>query len=225
MVTVKDGATQFEHTIELYEARGTRSDRVLWATHELGLEDKVTLHTYSFSDDASNLKALNPMKQVPTMVLTAPDGSKITASESAGSVATLAEACGRLTPAVDNVFGRSQYYRMLSFAASEVDNAVTTVFFNFKYAIEKQPEREAEARKKFDEKVSKVIEEILDNNGSPVEWICEPYHEGFTAADIVLGWSLWLGSMVGMLEGKPVLQAYLDRLTQREAWMKIRAKK
>lgn len=80
-----------------------------------------------------------------------------------------------MAPSVDNVFGRSQYHRMMSFATSELDNAVTAVSFNVRFYNGKEIEKEKAARKTFDDKVAKVLEHILENDGNPVEWICEPH--------------------------------------------------
>lgn len=208
---VKQGS-DFNFDIELYEFRMSRSDRALRAVYELGLEEHMMLEHVSSKFAApdptdpkyhnlTEMKKHNAMVQVPTMVLTAADGRQITNNESC--------AMTHLAPSVDNVFGRSQYYRMMSFAASELDNAVTALFFNVRFYNGKEMDKENAARKTFDDKVAKLLERILDNDGCPVQWICEPYYQGFTAADIVVGWALWIVDAVDMHEGHPVLKDYL----------------
>lgn len=133
---VKENKSAFNYKVELYEARGTRSDRPLWAIFELGLEDHLTLKSLSLNPEESNpehvseLRRLNPMVQFPTMVLTAPDSGQQVCTESTAMVHLLAEMCDRLQPAAGNVFARAQYYRVMTFAACDLDSAVTTVFLN-----------------------------------------------------------------------------------------------
>lgn len=63
---------------------------------------------------------------------------------------------------------------------------------------------------------------MLHNGGAPVTWICEPHHKGFTAADVAVGFGLWVGDSLGVLKAHPVLKEYLQRCTGRAAWIKVR---
>lgn len=70
-------------------------------------------------------------------------------------------------------FGRTQYFRMLAFAASEIDNAVTIVLFKQYFVAVKDEEKEVAARKNFDDKVAVVLEHVLNSDGTVA--LCSGY--------------------------------------------------
>lgn len=70
------------------------------------------------------------------------------------------------------------------------------------------------ARKQFVDKVVPTLEKLL--GAEDVDHVCEPYHKGFTTADVMVTYSCWWADQYGLLEGSPVLQGYLKRMTSRE---------
>lgn len=70
------------------------------------------------------------------------------------------------------------------------------------------------ARMQFVEKIVPTLESVLKTTAS---YLCEPYHQGFTTADIVVGYSLyWAQAKYGLLDNTPILREYLQRLMGRE---------
>lgn len=79
------------------------------------------------------------------------------------------------------------------------------------------------ARKQFLQKVVPTLEEVL---GKGARYLCEPYHEGFTTADVMVGYSLfWAQERYGLLENSPVLREYMQRLVEREQFRRALALK
>lgn len=219
-----------EVNMTLYQTPGSRSDRALWAIRELGLCDKLTLKKIDIlraDNHTDEYKEKNIMRQVPTLVFADPtNGTKHTMTESAAIALFLAENSGSsLQPAVSNSLARAQYYRIASLAATSVDTIVYTVFFNEVIAPEsmRNPNAAAKARTDFAEKPLKAIEAIFSNKDSdvPVEYICEPYHKGFTIADVILGQILLVADKLGLLDNSPLVKAYADRLRERPMYKNL----
>ncbi len=211
--------------IEVYHAAPSRSDRVIWAIYELGLEDSTTIHDVSLragDHRKDELKELNPIMQVPTMVLTDGKGQKRVVTESCVIPAVLSEICDdRLSPPRTDVLSRATYHRVNAMVGANIDLMVTAVMWNEKVGPEelRRPEAAAKGRADFKAKGAVVLNQMLGDN----QYICGPDHDEFTMADISLAWILFLADKCDMLDEEPKLKAYLDRCLERPSWQKLRS--
>ncbi len=168
------------------------------------------------------MRRLNPLLQVPVMVLTDAKGKQHTMTESCAIAALLSEMCDdKLAPAKDDIFSRTTYHRAIMVAAASIDSMVEDVLINECMDIpgfEKDVVAAMKGRADFKEKGVLAIKQMLGDS----QYICGPDHDEFTMADVVLGWILWLAEKCDMLEEEPVLKAYLRRCLDRPAWKKVR---
>ncbi len=206
--------------IEVFHTPPTRSHRVLWAINELGLQDSTTVHSidlFAGEHQAEKMKKLNPLMQVPIVILTDSEGRKRTVTESCAIPAILSELCDdKLSPPRTDVLSRSTYHRVNVMCAANLDFMISKVMWNEKVAPEESRDLEAAAkgREEFKSKGVVVIKQILGDN----QFICGPDHDEFTMADVSLAWLLQLADQCNMLEEEPVLKGYLNRCLERPAW-------
>lgn len=208
----------------------TRSDRVLWAIHELGLQNKLKLKEidlYKGEQLAPDFVSMNQLSEVPVLILTeAETGKKHAMTESCTIPHFLAEKTeSDLLPPICNSFARAQYFRIIGLTCSTIDTLISTIVFNeFVAQDSKDLKAAARAREDFANKPAKALNEIFASKDAdePVQYILEPYHKGFTIADIVLGNILIISEIVNLLDDYPYLQAYVNRLKQRPAYQSMR---
>ena len=194
--------------ITLYHAANTRSLRVLWLLNELGLE--FELKTLPFTPDALNDPAylkLNPFARVPALV----DGH--TGLFESGAIleyllATYGD--GRLMPDTDSAqYG--VYLQWFHFAEATLMPPLSAIAQHtvIRPEDERIPAVAEDGAKKVAEMLA-VIEDTLSD---------KPYLLGdkFTAADIMMGYSLHLANLFGILPNFPNLTAYWTRLQDRDA--------
>lgn len=209
--------------IEVFHSPETRSDRVLWAVNELGLEDVTTvksLDIFKGEQYSEEYRALNPLMQIPVVVLTDVEGRKREVTESCIIPAILSEACdNKLAPPKNDILSRATYHRVNTLCAANIDQMIASVVWNEKYAPEGTKDMKAAARGRADFKTKGVVvvENILGEN----DYICGPYHDEFTMADISLAWILHLANEFDMLEGHLTVKAYVERCMKRPAWRKV----
>lgn len=124
-----------------------------------------------------------------------------------------------LKPPTSNIGAYAVYTRFLHFAAGSMDPLLWDIRRNeVLLPKEKRLTQVAnKARREFKTKVIPVLMERL--NKDDVEFLCEPEWNGLTAADVVVGYSLyWANAVGGLLEDNQVLQTYLKRLMDMEAF-------
>eukprot|EP00171_Calliarthron_tuberculosum_P000943 IDg943t1 len=222
----------FGMDMELFYLPKSRSDRASWTIHELGIADQVSLKKLNVlkgEQNDSDFKAKNPMGQVPTLILACPKtGKKHVMTESAAIAQFLVESTeSDLQPKPCNTLARAQYFRVASLAATSIDTMVYTVLLNelLLPAEKRDMKAAAKARVDFVEKPLKTLESIfaVEEGEEPVEYICEPFHKGFTAADIILGQILSHADDLDMLATSPVVKAYVSRLRERPAFKNMHA--
>jgi len=209
--------------IDVYHAAPSRSDRVIWAINELGLEDCTTTHDVSImagDHKKAEIKELNPLMQVPTVVLTDGEGRKKVVTESCAIPAVLSEMCDdKLSPPRSDVFSRATYHRVNAMVGASIDSQVAAVMWNEKLASEETKDMKAAAkgRADFKTKGAVVLKKILGDS----QYICGPDHDEFTMADVSLAWILFLADKCNMLDEEPKLKAYLNRCLERPGWKKV----
>lgn len=220
MAVASNALDAFDMT--LYHMKPTRSTRVVWLLHELKCIDKIRIEHINLLKGAqhtSSFRGMNRMSAVPTVVISRKDEStKTIMTESSGICLWLTDmVAGRgLKPGLANVLGLGQYYRFITFAASSMDDLLWEIRLHEQILPAEQRKQDIAdaARRKFAKKVVPALEDVLKDKA--VEFVCEPYHKGFTTADVMVGYSLFWADVYGLLDGSIVLQTYLGRIRQRE---------
>lgn len=196
--------------IKLYFAPRTRSVRVAWLLEELDLP--YELEHVEFLPTAENFYIQNtPTGKLPTIL----DGD-IVMCESGAIVEYILERYGegRLAPAIGSP-DRAAYLQWLHFAESTAFPPLGIVVWLTRY----REESDAPAR---------LVEDAKSRAASGLEFLeqglgDESYVVGddFTAADIMLGFTLVAAQVLGILDDRfPRINAYLGRLLARPALQK-----
>jgi len=198
--------------ITLHHSPRTRSVRIYWLLEELGL--RYQLKTIPFAPDslksAEYLK-INPLGKVPTIQ---EDG--LTMFESGAILEYILEKYGqgRLAPAPGTP-ERGAFLQWVHFAEATALPPLTDIAKHtlFKPESERIPAVAAEARTSA-AAVLRVLEEALRGRQFLLG-------NAFSAADIMMGYSLLLMKWFGLLTDEcPNLVAYVTRLEQRPALQK-----
>ena len=204
------GTTFGTSKLKLYHCAKTRSSRVLWLLEELGLEYELELLPY----DPKALKSVDylevsPLGKVPVLV----DGAT-TMFESVAIMQYILRHYGegRLEPD-PNGPDYGQFLQWTHFGEATLMGPISQVFQNTR--ILPKETRSADiaerGRQAFDAYAS-----MLDRTLSGQDYLVG---SEFTAADIVVGYALFVAEMAGLLGDKHAnLVAYYDRLKQRPAF-------
>jgi glutathione S-transferase len=196
--------------IKLYFAPRTRSVRIVWLLEELGLP--YQLERAEFVPPATEFFSQpTPLGKFPTLV----DGDLVMC-ESGAIVETILERYGegRLAPAVDSP-DRPFFLQWLHFAESTAFPPLGIVVWLTRYRGEGESQSELiEDAKKRAASGFDFLERSLKDSG----YVVGPE---FTAADIMLGFTLVAGQALGVLDDRfPKTNAYLARLVARPAFIK-----
>jgi glutathione S-transferase len=184
----------------------SRGRIVRWMLEEIGQPYRTEIVDYERMKGADYL-AVNPMGKVPALT----HGGEVV-TEVAAICAYLADAfpdAGLAPPPGDKA--RGAYYRWLFFAAGPVEAAVS----NRAMGWEAPPERQRMmGYGNFDTTIGTVEAALTGTD----------YLAGgrFSAADVYLGSHLAFGMQFGMLEPRPVFEAYVQRLQSRPAAVRAR---
>lgn len=193
--------------ITLYHAARSRSVRVYWLLEELGVpyEVKVAFASPIAPKDPEYLK-LNPLGKVPTLT----DGDTVM-FESGAIVEYLIEKYGngRFAPAVGTP-ARAKFLQWVHFGEASMAPPIGDVVVHtmFKPEAERLPAVVADGKRRVD-----LTLDVLDK-----ELANKPYLLGseFSGADIMVGYAVFLTSLLGMLSDKhPNVIAYHARLQER----------
>lgn len=198
--------------MKLYHCKGSRSTRVLWMLEELGLEYDVEVLPF----DPKALQSvdylqLNPFGKVPVLV-----DDAVTMFESVAIIQYLLEhyADGRLEPPRKSPeYG--QFLQWMHFGESTLMGPVTQVVMHAKLLPEpdRQPVFVEQGTRTF-KHYAKTLESALRGQQYMVG-------NAFSAADIVIGYTLHVAEFCGMLSAEYVeLKAYYERLVKRPAFQK-----
>ena len=209
----------------LYHSHLTRSMRVTWLCEELQIRDKLDIQVVALlkgEQNAKEFRQMNAMGAVPVLEvrLQRTDKGACVVTESGAIVTFLAELTGQMQPPNDNICGRAQYLRFISLAASSID----TLLWDIRLHEQLLPENlrnskiASMARSNFKNKVIPTLVSAL--NGDSSRWICAPHYSEFSAADDMVGYSLFWASTYNLLDDSPVLTEYLARVTSRPAFAK-----
>lgn len=212
-----------KYDLTLHHMPYSRSHRVAWLAAELGILDAITLEHVNLMEGTQYgpaFKRLNKMSAVPTLILTDKSTRQDTVlTESAAICLFLTDTVPdgeSLKPAAGNALGAAAYYRWVVFAVASMDPLLWQVQQHEKVlpADARIAKVAARGRKAWAAKVVPALEEGLGER----EFLCEPFHEGFTVADVAVGYACFWADSLGMLDESPVLLKYLARLRGRDGF-------
>ena len=191
--------------MRLYEFGPTRSIRARWTLQELGVDfESVVVDLRAGEGRQPEFLALNPAGKLPVLV----DGDLVV-TESVAIVSYLAEKHpeGRLLP--DDVAARSQVYRWLLFAATELEQPLWRIVRHTRLYDEadRLPAEVALARRDF----------------APMAAVAEAHLSGreylvgrdVTVADFVMAYTLDWANEATLLGDFPALRQYMERMYRR----------
>jgi len=183
----------------------SRGRIVRWMLEEIGQPYRTELLEYGTTMKAPEYLAINPMGKVPAI-----RHGGIVVTESAAICAYLADAfqaAGLAPSREDPQYG--PYYRWLFFAAGPVEAAVT----NKALGVEIPAGRERMAG-------YGTFAAMLDGLEATVSWGDYLVGHQFSAADLYVGSQLGFGMRFGMIERRPVFEAYWARPRDRPPYQR-----
>ena len=194
-------------SIILYHHPFSRAANVIWMLEEVGTPYQVRhVDIMKGEQKSPELIALNPMGKLPVLT----DGEAVV-TESAAIGLYLADrhAYGRLAPRVDDP-ARATYLRWSLFAPSVVEPGLMAKSSGWQF-------KEGQAGwGSFEAMIS-----ALDNAVAGRTFLLG---DTFSMADVIFGGTLRYMLMVKMLEPRPVLTAYTERLAARPALQRAEAR-
>ncbi len=193
-------------SIILYELGPSRSARCRWALLEAGLEFESRGNDPSIIG-SDELKAVHPLGKLPAVVI---DGEPL--FESAAIVAAI---CDRVPEkrliAEAGTWARALHDQWVFFALTEMESWVSSSELNtLDFVLPKSEHVPAiiEQNDRFFVKSAAALEEHLRVH----EYLVE---DRFTAADIIVSYTVAFGEEQGLLDGFDALSRYLDRVSER----------
>jgi glutathione S-transferase len=191
--------------MKLYGFGPTRSLRALWGLNELGAEFEFeVVNLVTGENQRPEFLRLNPAGKLPVLV----DGDLVI-PESAAIVLYLAEKYpqGRLLPA--DLRTRAEVYRWVMFAMTELETPLWRITRHTALLPPEQrlPQDAALAREDF-ARMATVFERHMTGRIFIVG-------DAITAADCVTAYLMDWANEQGLLDGKPNLQVYLQRMYDR----------
>jgi glutathione S-transferase len=200
--------------LTIYHVPGTRSVRVIWLCAELGLPHQVVPISFSAEYRSSpEWRKLSPLGKVPAMT----DGD-FTLFESGAMVQYLLDRYGggRLQPKA----GTEQhglYLQWSWFAEATFARPIGEIFNHRRVFGE---ERQIPAV--LEEMTGRVVQ-CLGALEQALQGRRFLLGDEFTAADIMMGYSVMLARRVATIDGQPNLTAYWERLSSRPAFQQATA--
>lgn len=189
--------------ITLYEYGPSRSKQVRWTLLELGLEfNAIEGRDILHSDE---LNRVNPMGKVPAVVI---DGKPL--FEAAAICTYLAD----LVPkkgliAASGTYERALHNQWLSFSLTELE---AYVWSNARNTFVLPEEQRITALFEQNNKAFVNAAKVLDKVMASTDYLVG---NRFSVTDILVGFTLNWGSLLGLLEQTPNLQNYLAQLKER----------
>lgn len=200
--------------ITLYHSPQSRSVRPRWALEEAGAPyDLVRLDLAAGDHKKPEYLKRNPNGTVPTLV----DGD-LTLFESAAIVQYLADRfpAAQLAPPIGTA-ARGRYYQWIHYAMTTIEPPAITIFLH----TIRRPE---------ETRIPQLVEESkaqLANALAVVDAALAgtPYLLGaeFSAADLMIGSTLWWCQMMGLVGDRQHVPAYIARLSERPAMQRATA--
>ena len=197
--------------IEVWHCKNARSLRALWALEELELPYRLHLLGFPPRQSDPAFLQVNPLGTVPYLI----DG-ETQMTESSGIVQYLATRYGAGALAVapaDPAYGAYLNWLFHSDATLTFPQTLILRYGRFEAKDRRQPQVVEDYTQWFLARL-KLVNQRLDS----AEFLCAGR---FTAADIAVGYALYLGEVIGLAPHfKPQTRAYLERLKQRPAFQR-----
>jgi glutathione S-transferase len=198
--------------IKLYYVPNTRSIRIAWLCEELGLPyERIDMKLSEHDLRTPEMLARNPFGKVPAV-----EDGDTTIFESGAIIEYLLDTCGegRLRPDI----GTPDYYRYLEWVhgSETLAGFVSVVLFTVSRAPQ---ECRSDALTEAAADRARFGLQSVERNFGEGPFICG---EAFTAADIMLTWSIHFCTMFNVLpdEATPKLADYFERMKARDGWQK-----
>ncbi len=195
--------------LRLYYAPRTRAVRVRWLLEELGLPHELIRTEFKAPD--RGFSQSTPVGKIPVL-----EDGEVVMGESGAILEYVLERYGegRLAPSIGDP-DRAEYLQWLHWAEGTGYPPMTVAIFHTRYAGDADQRGDlldvwrVRSREAF-----RFAEERIKGR----TWIVG---EDFTAADIMLGFTLLVGQVFGGLDDDfPGLQAYIQRLVSRPAFQR-----
>lgn len=202
-------------TITLHHVPFSRSFRVLWMLEELGLEATLVVHNIRTGTMRSQeMLALNPVARAPTLEI---DG--LVMCESGAMLEYLAEThSDKALGVAPGAPERARYLQMMHFAETQ---AGLVEQLNMQHIFLRDPAMASPTVIKLNtRRLAATLAALQEMLGPEAHLL----HQGFSAADIMMGFNLFAAPYYVDLAEFPALVAYRDRLATRPAFVRARAK-
>lgn len=195
----------------LYHAPMTRSIRPRWALEEMGLPYRLEMVEFTRGDvGGPAYRAINPLQKVPALT----DGDRVIL-ESVAIVEYLITQYGptplKVEPSEPDF---PRYLEWIHYAEGSMSMSVNLLLAHTVLLPEKQrnPHLAQWARIEVDKHLAHLAARGLEGR----DWLAA---DRFTAADIALGYMLYLLKLMGQLDEAPeAVKAYWTRLTAMDSW-------
>ena len=187
--------------LTLYTNPRSRGRLARWMLEEVGADYEAVVLEYGEPMKSADYRAINPMGKVPAIV-----HRGVAVTEGAAICAYLADAfpeAGLAPPLAE----RGPYYRWLFFGAGPIEAAVTA------RGLKLEPPAEASGQLGYGS-VALVVD-TLEQALSGRTYITG---EAFTAADLYVGAQVGWGMDFGLIEQRPSLVAFAERVRARPAY-------
>jgi glutathione S-transferase len=198
--------------ITLFWCPRTRASRILWLLEELG--EPFEVRTIDIRDPESkkepDFQLASPMGKVPAIMDTAPAGI-VRIADSAAIGLYLADRYPQagLAPAVNDV-RRGRYLYWMTFTPGAIEPAMSEKFGGW------QVDRATCGWGNFGTMIA-----VLERGLEPGPWLLG---KQFSAADVLVGSSVYFMKMFGLLPASQVLEDYLERCLARPAYARALAR-
>ena len=194
--------------LTLYHAIPSRGFITRWMMEEVGEPyDLVLLNMAAEDHKKTDYLAINPMGRVPALVH---DGRVVT--ETAAICAYMAETFPKanLAPALGSP-ARADYLRWMFFAPVSAEPSILWQMLG-------------EVKTENDYRPFASIDDVTETLCGAVRNRAYIAGDRFSAADVMLGSSIWWGiDLMGVLPKRPELEEYLRPLQDRPAWQRAAA--
>jgi glutathione S-transferase len=200
--------------LKLYHSAQSRSTRPRWLLEEIGTPYEVVRLDISKQEHKTpEYMRIHPHGSVPALM----DGD-LALFESAAICAYLADKFpeARMAPAVGTP-ERGRYYQWMFYAMATLEPPVIEVFMHT--VMLPEAERSAQAAEHGRTGFAAVAD-VLSNALQSKSFILG---ERFSAADVMIGSTLAWSQFMGLLNGRPVLEQYAQRLSARPAYQRALA--
>jgi glutathione S-transferase len=197
--------------ITLFWCPQTRASRILWLLEEMNEPFEVRMIDIRDPEAKGDpdFVAASPMGKVPAIMDTTPNGV-VQMADSASIGLYLADRypASGLAPAIDDP-SRGQYLYWMTYTPGVIEPAMMERFNNW----EVSPTTSGWGN-------FKQMVEVLEKGLEGGQWLLG---EQFSAADVMVGSSVYFMQQFGILPDNPVLGAYAERCLARPAYKKALA--